>query len=164
MGEIDIPYQVSSVMYSGISDKINDLMRSHERGTWSDFSSYSYLSLRIALDWYKKHCILSSNFLEEDFMKLSEAINGKYFLYDYQEDHRFTLYCDLGGGVIKEERNCLISRKLVKKEMIVVGHRFKYKGLHVQIIDASPSFEDHGMFIAETLSMKELLKKQKGEN
>lgn len=165
MEEIDVPYQVSSVMYSGISDKIDGLMRSHTIGRWSDYDSHSYLNLRIVLDWYRKHCIVSSNYLEESYKELSEAIEGKYFIYDYVECYRFTLRCDLGGGIIKEERNCLISRQLIRKDMILLGHRFKYKGLHVQIVDASPSVEEnHGVFIAETISMKELLKIKKGGN
>ncbi|MGG4105172.1 hypothetical protein AAXB25_14745 [Paenibacillus lautus] len=165
MGEIDVPYEVSSVMYGGTSEKIDRLMRSHEIGRWSDYDSYSYLNLRIVLDWYRKHCVISSDHLEESYRKLTEAIEGKYFIYDYSKNHRFTLRCDLGGGIIKEERNCLVSRQLVKKKMIVVGHRFKYKGFHVHIVDASPSVEeDHGLFIAETISMKELLKIKKGEN
>ncbi|WP_255305639.1 hypothetical protein [Paenibacillus sp. Mc5Re-14] len=164
MGDIiHVPHELSFILYSGIGDRIEKLIKAHEGGYWSDNTSQSYLGLRVALDWYTENCVLSSYHLEERYKKLSEAIEGKYFLYDYYKNYRFTLRYDL-GGITKEEKNRLVSIKSLPKKA-EEGLVFKFDGLHVRIVNVYPNIdEDYGSFIAESLTITELLKMRKGEN
>ncbi|TVX86056.1 hypothetical protein [Paenibacillus agilis] len=158
-----VPHEVSTALYGGISDIIKNLRSKHNRKSWNDYDSHDYLSLSVAIEWYKDNCVLSAACLDEDYQKLTEEIRGKYFLYDWYKHYRFTLRYESIEGEIKEESNHLMDRKNVDRDSIVVGRIFKVNGLYIKIIETFKPIDDkYGVFVAKTLSVSELIKMKKG--
>lgn len=164
MGEFT-PYEVSTALYSGIDETIRRLRSAHNTNSWSDYDSHSYLGLSVAIEWYKTHCVLSGAHLEKDYQKLTEEIQGKYFLYDWYKQYRFTLRYESVNGEIIEEKNHLMDRGTVERRSLAVGQIYKVNGLYIKITETFDTIDDeHGFFIAQALSVKELINMKKGEH
>ncbi|EJW14045.1 hypothetical protein M5X02_30185 [Paenibacillus alvei] len=160
-----VPHEVSTALYNGISDIIRKLRSTHNRNNWSDYESHDYLSLPVAIEWYKEHSVLSATLLEKDYNKLAEEIQGRYFLYDWYKHYRFTLrYQSINGDII-EEKNRLMDREVVNRKDITIGKIYKVDGFYIRIIETFELIDDdHGCFIAQALTVPELIQMKKGEH
>lgn len=158
------PFEVASLLYRGISDTIDRLKKEELEGSWDDYDTREYLSLEVAIKWYEDNCTLSSSYLKTNYDELSKAIKGKYFLYNHFKNHRFTLKYQLAGEQ-KIDYNCLIDAKHLRVEDIVVGKIIKANGMYAKITESFQRIDNKfGMFIAEALSIEELLQMKEGEN
>lgn len=157
------PYPVSSALFNGIKDRIDRLIKTHTNGRWSDWDSYDYVNLPVCLEWYMRNSVVSGSHLVEEYQKLKQQVDDKYFHYDLQLEHRFTMIYQLGDQT-KENYNCLTPRKQFKANQIVLGEIIKYNGLYLRITEVFNIIDDKfGRFKAETLNVEELLKlKRKG--
>ncbi|WYU52857.1 hypothetical protein MHH67_05120 [Bacillus sp. FSL K6-0047] len=74
-----VPYGVRSCLYSGISKNIDFLTLQAQAVIKSGQSWWGYDSqledIQEALDWYKKHCVVSVVYLEESMTKLENLLN-----------------------------------------------------------------------------------------
>lgn len=159
-----VPFEVSQLLYSGIYDSLRRLKDVSESKFWSDYDSYSFLSVGISIDWYLEHCWLSENTLKEMYEELHDSIKDKYFLYDYTKHNRFTLAYDLLGDYMVQ-RNNIIPRDTFPNKEVTKGFIFVFKGFYVRVVHVfDHSDRNHGSFIAETLSFDEVMNLKKGEN
>lgn len=157
------PYEVSSFLYSGIGSAIDRLIRAHENKKWDDLDSTKYLQLIVAVDWYTENCIVSSQFLKDDLKVLSDKIEGLYFIYNLHRYHRFTMRSHISNKII-EEHDLLIDRREQLKQVsdIALGTIIKFNGHYLKITEIHKDIDPkYGRFVAETLSLEELIQYKK---
>ncbi|OME54002.1 hypothetical protein BSK59_15590 [Paenibacillus odorifer] len=167
-----VPHQVSSALYTGISTQLDRLKTALEADRWTFYESHTYLSLSVSIKWYAEHCVVSSLYLNEDFIKLSEEIKDKYFIYDYQTHYRYTLRSQMVDGLYTENNNCLIDKNLIHKdrfkyhkEELFIGRIVKAQRLYIKITEVFPLIDNtFGSFKADTLTVDELIQMRKGEH
>lgn len=73
---MNVPYGVCACLYSGIIHKIQYLKSQikNEQGlTETDLRLFQ--NVKEAVNWYKENCIVSSKYIEEEFVTLEENIN-----------------------------------------------------------------------------------------
>ncbi|MFC8685913.1 hypothetical protein [Brevibacillus porteri] len=88
---MEVPFGVSSCLYSGITLKIEGLRRTmelHEKGTvitTQKMLKQEYQTIQEAMDFYGEHCIVSYSFLVQRFEPIKQeyhAFKEKHFPID----------------------------------------------------------------------------------
>jgi hypothetical protein len=75
---INIPYGVSTCLYSGIFDKISCIKRQLERNNLSlEYLRRERDSVKEALDFYNQHCVLSGKYLRDQFDEMDAIFQEK---------------------------------------------------------------------------------------
>ncbi|WP_064214541.1 hypothetical protein [Anoxybacillus flavithermus] len=70
-----IPYGVCACLYSGIAHEIQYLksqIKNDQKITEIDLRLFN--NVKEAVNWYKKNCIVSSKYVEEEFAALEEIL------------------------------------------------------------------------------------------
>lgn len=73
---MNIPYGACACLYSGIIHEIQYLksqIKNNQELTETDLRLFN--NVKEAVNWYKENCVVSSRYVEEEFVTLEENIN-----------------------------------------------------------------------------------------
>lgn len=76
---MNIPFAVGGLLYHGISDTINFLIKNHSTLSHKTVENY-YNELKEGLDWYKDNCMVSYNCLKKEFDYLTELLTEEQII------------------------------------------------------------------------------------
>lgn len=160
------PYAVGSFLYSGISEAIVSVTKAAKNKYWSSFYATQVIRIKEAIDWYSEHCVAGVTYLIEEYEKMLELVSDK-FIYDATHYYRYSLTRKLMDGVEREERNCLIEKSKIGKDLHV-GLVFKtndgdYAKIVIIVNHTEREEENmYGSFNAEQLTYEEIIQMRKG--
>lgn len=160
-----VPFEVLCYIEDSMRESMRSLLKIDSLGNWDDYNTYEYYRLLKVWDFYLGHWDHTTKHFRQRFEEFKNTIEANHFIYDFTTYYRFTLITKMSEGTIIENCNSLLKIDSSDPQQIETGRVLKVNGVYIKIIDASDSIDKkYGKFIAQSLSVSEILNLKKGEN